>query len=221
MLSLSEFLELCRVYPVLSELPTNQQACILQETQVFRASVDTVLFDLESECRAFVMVLQGSIRVSYPTHRRELLLYHVLPGDSCIMTVSCLLGETVYQAHGVVEHDLVAATLPAAVFRDLILQSSDFRAFVFRFFSDRILQLVALIQEVAFERLDQRLARLLLAHDDRIVSTHQQLADDLGTVREVVSRYLKEFDARGLVRLGRREIYILDRPSLEALAQMQ
>ena len=221
MLSLSEFLELSRVYPVLHELPADLQGCVLQEAQVLQAPADTILFDMESECRSFVMVMQGSIRVSYPTHRRELLLYHVLPGDSCIMTVSCLLGETVYQAHGVVEHDLVAAMLPSVVFRDLILQSSDFRVFVFRFFSDRILQLVALIQEVAFERLDQRLARLLLAHPDRIVSTHQQLADDLGTVREVVSRYLKEFDTRGLVRLGRGEIYILDRPSLEALAQMQ
>ncbi|MCU0488974.1 MAG: helix-turn-helix domain-containing protein [Anaerolineales bacterium] len=85
-------------------------------------------------------------------------------------------------------------------------------------FGQHILHLIELVQQVAFDRLDQRLARLLLERSGRLRCTHQQLADDLGTAREVISRYLKEFDTAGLVRLTRGEIHILDRRSLENIA---
>lgn len=219
MLSQSEFLQLSQSYPIIAALPANIQSLVQQESQVLHAGPNTRLFDPGSNCRAFVMVLRGSIRVSHPGLRGELLLYHVLPGDSCIMTVSCLLGESVYPARGVVEDDLLAVALPAESFRRLILVSAEFRAFIFRFFAERTLELVELIHGVAFDRLDQRLARRLLVCGDRIVCTHQQLADDLGTVREVISRYLKEFHARGLVRLGRKEILIINRLALQAMAQ--
>lgn len=221
MLSQSECLQLSQSYPVIATLPANIQSLVQQDAQVLHARPNTCLFDLGSDCQAFMMVLRGSIRVSHPGLRGELLLYHVLPGDSCIMTVSCLLSETGYPARGVVENDLLAVALPAESFRRLIMVSAEFRAFIFRFFAERTLELVELIHEVAFDRLDQRLARRLLACDDRIICTHQQLADDLGTVREVISRYLKEFHTRGLVRLGRKEILIVNRPALQAMAQAE
>lgn len=221
MLSLPEYTRLCQVYPILQDLSANLQSLVQQEAQVKHARPGTCLFDVGDHCPAFLMVMEGSIRVSHPGSHGELLLYHVLPGENCIMTVSCLLGETVYQVRGIVENELLAATLPAESFRRLILASSEFRSATFRFFAERTLQLVDLVHEVAFERLDQRLARRLLAQGDHIVCTHQQLADDLGTVREVISRYLKEFNALGLVHLGRREILIVNRPALQVMAQSE
>lgn len=215
MLTQMEFNQLTRVYPALLELPPALRAGLKLQAKLIQAPADTVLFDLGGECRYFVMVLSGSIRVSHPSSRRELLLYHVLPGDSCMMTVSCILGETPYQARGVAESDLLAYELPAHLFHECILNSDTFRRSIFSVFGQRILQLVELVQEVAFDRLDQRLARQLLAHSEYLHSTHQQLADDLGTAREVISRYLREFEASGLVRLKRGEIHILDRQALE------
>ncbi len=219
MLNQVEFNQLTQVYPALLDLPPALRASLQLEAKLIQARADTNLFDLGEECHNFVMVLSGSIRVSHPGSRRELLLYHVLPGDSCMMTVSCILGETPYQVRGVVESDLLAYSLPARCFREFVLQSDAFRRSVFSFFGMRILQLVELVQEVAFDRLDQRLARLLLARSEYLRSTHQQLADDLGTAREVISRYLREFEASGWVRLKRGEIHILDRQALENIVQ--
>jgi CRP/FNR family transcriptional regulator len=214
-----EFNQLTQVYPALLDVPPGLRTSLQLEAKLIQAQADTILFDLGEECLNFVMVLSGSIRVSHPGSRRELLLYHVLPGDSCMMTVSCILGETPYQARGVVERELLAYSLPARLFLELVLQSDTFRLSVFRMFGQRILHLVELVQEVAFDRLDQRLARLLLARSEQLRCTHQDLADDLGTAREVISRYLKEFDTAGLVRLRRGEIHILDRQSLEDIAR--
>lgn len=103
--------------------------------------------------------------------------------------------------------------------------SAPFRAFVFRFFAERIVELMALVEGVAFGQLDQRLALALLMLADvepastRVTATHQQLADELGSVREVVSRMLKEFERRGLVQLERGAVQLLDRAGLSQVAQ--
>lgn len=223
MISQDEFLALAQVYPVLLELTHELKARILVEARRTVLPAKTVLFDLESECHFFVLVLRGAVRVSQPTHLREMLLYRVLPGESCVMTVSCLLGKTNYQARGVVEQDLVAYTLPADTFSRLVLESEHFRVELFRFFGGRILNLMEMIQQVAFERLDQRLARVLLARcqaaaGDQFRCTHQQLAEDLGTAREVISRCLREWDAQGIVRLYRGQICVLDERALVTMA---
>ena len=87
-----------------------------------------------------------------------------------------------------------------------MLEHPPFRDFVFHLFAERIAELMQLVEEVAFTRLDQRLARLMLARSGAIRRTHQQLADELGSVREIVSRLLKGFAAQGLVALGREQI---------------
>lgn len=100
-----------------------------------------------------------------------------------------------------------------------MMEHAAFRDFVFHLFAERIGELMQLVEEVAFARLDQRLAKLLLAKNDTVLSvTHQQLADELGSVREIVSRLLKGFAAQGLVTLGREQLTITDRPGLQKLA---
>jgi len=151
---------------------------------------------------------------------REMLLYRVEPGESCIITSSCLLGHAPYTARGEAETPITLLILPSPVFDRLVAEQARFRDFVFHLFSERLAELMQLVEEVAFHRLDQRLAKLLLAKNgDTLHATHQQLAEELGSVREIVSRLLKGFAAQGLVALGREQIGILDRNGLKSLAE--
>jgi CRP/FNR family transcriptional regulator len=151
---------------------------------------------------------------------RELQLYRVDPGESCILTSSCLMGHTRYQARGEVEHDVEMVALPAPVFRQLVSSFEPFRDYIFSLFSERLTDMMQLVSAVAFQKLDQRLATLLLAKANPIRTTHQQLADELGSVREMVSRLLKQFSEQGWVRLGREQIEIADPAALKRYTQL-
>jgi CRP/FNR family transcriptional regulator len=209
---------LSELYPVLQELPADLRARIADAVQPMTVPAGTVLFDEHQPCQGFPFVLAGSIRVvKLAANGRELPLYKVLPGESCIITSSCLLGHADYNARGVTESDTTLVLLPRALF-DEMLQETTFRDFVFDLFAERISELMQLVEEVAFRKLDQRLANLLLGKGRQLHTTHQHLADELGSVREMVSRLLKGFADQGLVRLGREQIEILDPAGLRRIA---
>lgn len=196
-------------YPMLTELPSGLFAQFSQEVRVLRVPAGTTLFDLDYPCTAFILLSAGAIRVTKPAlSGREILLYRVEPGDSCILTVSCLLGNATYPARGVAEDDLIAYAIGHPFFQQLMGSSNAFREFVFRCFSERMIHLMALVEEVAFRQLDQRLAALLVERGPVIVATHQMVADEVGSAREVVSRILKHFEDLGYVRLERGRILI-------------
>lgn len=209
---------LTELYPVLQELPSALCSRLADAVQPMTVPAGTVLFDELQPCQGFPFVLNGSIRVvKLAANGRELPLYKVLPGESCIITSSCLLGHAAYNARGVTESETSLVLLPRALF-DELLGTNAFRDFVFHLFSERIAELMQLIEEVAFRKLDQRLANLLLGKGRQLHTTHQQLADELGSVREMVSRLLKGFADQGLVRLGREQIEILDPAGLRKIA---
>jgi CRP/FNR family transcriptional regulator len=163
-------------------------------------------------------VIEGSVRVAKcAPNGRELPLYRVTPGETCIISSSCLLGNEDYNARGITEADTLLMLLPKQVFDELLAEPA-FRGFVFNLFAERIADLMQLIEEVAFHRLDQRLATLLLGKGRILHTTHQHLADELGSVREFVSRLLKGFSAQGLVKLSREQIEILDPAGLRRIA---
>lgn len=206
------------LYPVLETLPEPLRGQALTRLQPMSVPAGTVLFDEHQPCQGFPFVLAGSIRVvKAAANGRELPLYKVLPGESCIITSSCLLGRRDYNARGIAECDTTLALLPRPLF-DALLEAPSFRAFVFALFTERVADLMQLIEEVAFRKLDQRLASLLLGKGRLVHVTHQQLADELGSVREMVSRLLKGFAEQGLVRLGREQIEILDPAGLRRAA---
>lgn len=180
----------------------------------------TQVFAENQPCQGFPLLLDGSIKViKLAASGRELMLYRVAPGGSCIISSSCLLGHTDYNARGIAETPLTLLALPVRSFAALMVEHTPFRDFVFHLFADRIGELMQLVEEVAFARLDQRLAKLILARNEAVLGvTHQQLADELGSVREIVSRLLKGFAAQGLVTLGREQITVTDRSGLQKLA---
>jgi CRP/FNR family transcriptional regulator len=212
--------QLLSLYPALSQLSPDDLAALLRPEAAMLLPAGTRLFAETQPCGGFPLVVAGSIKVvKAAANGREMLLYRVEPGDSCIISSSCLLGHTPYTARGETETEVTLLVVPVPLFEKLLAENREFRDFVFHLFADRIAELMQLVEEVAFHRLDQRLARLLLARGDDIQSTHQALADELGSVREIVSRLLKGFAADGLVSLGREHIALLDRSGLQRLAE--
>ncbi|OHC65019.1 MAG: transcriptional regulator [Rhodocyclales bacterium GWA2_65_20] len=212
--------ELVALYPVLGKLPAGLLQRIVDTMQMLSVPAGTVVFDEHQPCRGFPFVLAGAIRVAkLSSSGRELPLYRVLAGESCIISSSCLLGHADYNARGVSEGPTTLALLPRPLF-DEMLGEPAFRDFVFALFSERMAELMQLVEEVAFRKLDQRLAALLLGKGRVVHATHQQLADDLGSVREMVSRLLKGFAEQGLVRLGREQVEVLDAAGLRRVASV-
>ena len=214
--------KLLKMYPALSDLNIEQLASLLRPESLLQLPENTELFAEHQPCRGFPLVLEGSIRViKQSANGRELMLYRVKPGGSCIISSSCLLGKTQYNARGITETAIKLLVLPLPLFSTLITENTAFRDFVFHLFSERISNLMELVEEVAFTRLDQRLAKQLISRSDNVLNiTHQQLANELGSVREIVSRLLKGFAAQGLVGLSREQIQILNREKLTLLATM-
>ena len=173
-------------------------------------------------CSNYLLILSGSIKVmTRAENGREIVLYRLGDGDSCVLTTSCLFGNARYPAEGVSETDVTALVIPAEDFHRAIQQSRPFREFVFSSFSSHLGSLISLVEEVAFGRLDIRLARhlLKLAGNKHVLeTTHQQLATELGSAREVISRQLKDFESRSWLKLQRGSIEIVDRQSLQELA---
>ena len=210
---------LLSLYPALASLAHDEIAAICKPDVTAVIAEGTELFAERHACRGFPLLIEGSIKVVKNTPAgREMLLYRVEPGGSCVITSSCLLGHTRYTARGIAETPLRMLMLPTALFEKLIAGNAAFRDFVFHLLAERIAELMQLVEEVAFHRLDQRLAKLLLGKREPIHATHQTLADELGSVREMVSRLLKGFAAQGLVTLGRERIELVDRGGLRQLA---
>ncbi len=208
------------LYPPLGGLSGERLSTLLAPQAVMHLPAGTQVFAEHQPCQGFPLLLEGSIKVvKLAASGRELMLYRVAPGGSCIISSSCLLGHTDYNARGIAETPLKLLVLPAGSFSILMLEHPPFRDFVFHLFAERIGELMQLVEEVAFARLDQRLAKLLLARSETVLNvTHQQLADELGSVREIVSRLLKGFAAQGLVSLGREQLTLVDRSGLQKLA---
>ncbi len=211
---------LVALYPVLAKLPAGLLQRIGDTAQTVSLPSGATVFDERQPCRGFPFVLEGAIRVAkLSASGRELPLYRVVAGENCIITSSCLLGHADYNARGVTEGATTLALLPRDLF-DEMLDEPTFRDFVFALFSERMAELMQLVEEVAFRKLDQRLAALLLGKGRLVHATHQQLADELGSVREMVSRLLKGFAEQGLVRLGREQVEVLDPAGLRKVASV-
>ncbi|MCP5277558.1 MAG: Crp/Fnr family transcriptional regulator [Thiobacillus sp.] len=206
-------------FPALADLPPTLAQEV--EAQLLPLSIanGTTLFDIGSACQALPLVLDGRVKViKRAENGREIRLYHVHPGELCIVTVGCLLGGAAYSATGVAESDLQALALPRPLFMRLLNEHPPFREWVFQLFTERIAGLMQLVEEVAFHKLDQRLAAWLVDHAPRAGASHQAIADELGSVREIISRLLRQFEDQGMVALGRERIEVLDAARLRSLA---
>ena len=179
------------------------------------------VFRAGAPCESYVLILAGSVRVQViAAGGREALLYRVQPGQSCVLTTCCMLSGQAYPAEGFTETPVTALAIPKPVFDRALETAPSLRRFVFANLGARIAEVITRMEEVALRPVEQRLAAHLLRATEAgpLTATHQEIAADLGTVREVVSRNLKRLEAAGLVRPGRNSVEVLDRAGLERLA---
>ncbi|HIC79343.1 MAG TPA: Crp/Fnr family transcriptional regulator [Kiloniellaceae bacterium] len=212
-------------FPELATLPPAEQQMLAQSAQTVSLPAQTTIFAPGQPAQSFMLVLDGTVRVQQVSAGgREIILYRISGGESCIMTTACLLSQDTYNAEGITETPVEAVALPRSAFDDMMARSAQFRRFAFSDYAGRITDLLQVVEEVAFERIDKRLAQKLLERadsDGSLTATHQDLAVELGTAREVVSRHLKEFQRRGWLTLTRGQIGLSERAALARLAETE
>ncbi|KIZ40639.1 MULTISPECIES: Crp/Fnr family transcriptional regulator [Rhodopseudomonas] len=209
-------------FPDLADLPADERTPLLAGAMAMTLPAGATVFAPDQPCGFFILVRSGNVRVyQLDGEGNEIVLYRLGPGNICILTTLALLASENYSAFAVTETPVEAVGLPAATFNDLMGRSAQFRGFVFQAQAARMADLMSVIQHVAFESIDSRLAARLLklaANGHELSITHQQLAAEIGTAREVVSRHLKAFERRGWISLGRGRVELRNAAPLRATA---
>lgn len=204
-------------------LPRAVKDRLIDVARVVRMDAGAQVFGPTNVPDSLFFLYDGRIRVSQSSDSgREIVLYRVDAGESCVLTTACMLAEEAYNAEGIAETDITAIVLPKPAFDRLVAEEEAFRKFVFAAYSRRLIDLLRVVDDVAFGHMDVRLAeRLLVLAENRkeIPATHQQLASELGTAREVISRLLSDFQKRGMVAQARGRIALIDKAALRAIAE--
>ena len=204
-------------------MPRRVRDRLLREARVIKYRKDQQVFGPDNIPDSLLLLQTGRLRVSQSSDAgREIVLYRVEAGESCVLTTACMLSEEAYNAEGIAETEITAITLPKSSFDKLAAEEDSFRSFVFSAYSKRLIDLLRVVDDVAFGRMDVRLAERLLALGEgrvEISATHQALANELGTAREVVSRILNDFQKRGIISQTRGRITLENKVDLEKLAK--
>jgi CRP/FNR family transcriptional regulator len=205
------------IYPTLADV-TPSLSSLGAGGKPMQVAAGTVLFTENSPCQGFPLVLEGEVRVARQSpDGRNLELYRVTLGELCLVSSASLFRSTPLSAHGITTKPTSLLLIHPATFRQWLAQPA-FRDSILGLFAQRMADLTSLIDAVAFQKLDQRLATTLLGRGQDLSLTHQALADELGTVREIVTRLLRRFEREGWVALSREHIHIVNSPALRALA---
>jgi CRP/FNR family transcriptional regulator len=213
--TLIPFNRLAASYPTLANVSPALATELLAAGRSFSAAPRDVLFDTGAPCAGLPLVLGGTVRVSRPlANGQEVTLYRLGPGELCALSLHALLGHAPHVARAQAENDVHGVLVPAEIVTAALDADATFRHHVLSTLASRLGTLVAVVEQVSVVRLDERLARLLTERGPVLTITHQALADELGTAREVVSRILEAFATRGAVRLRRGRVEVLDRSLL-------
>ena len=174
--------------------------------------------------QSIALMLSGNVRVyKIGENGREITLYRFGLGESCILTANAIMNQQTFPAVALVESEAEALMVPAEKFRDWMRRYEEWRNFLFDLLSQRLAAVMSIVDEVVFHRMDARVAALLLRRADQgsiIQITHQEIAAELGSSREVISRILEGFESAGMISSSRGQVEILDAAELEARAEM-
>lgn len=211
---------LCGAFPGLNAGEPSFLREFFDSAIMARVSRGQYIFREGDECSHLALLISGSVRVyKLGESGREITLYRIAASESCILTASCIMSGTPFPALAVAESDLQAALVPAAMVCQWMGRSEAWRQLIFGMISRRFADVISVLEEVTFQRMDNRIAAYLLsqlkAHDRTIETTHQQIAAELGTSREVVSRILGSFESQGMISRYRGKINVLDPEKLE------
>lgn len=212
------------ILPFLADPTTPVAREFIRHATRARFPAGMTVFTEGDVCSALTIVLSGAVRVfQIGETGREITLYRFAEGESCILTANCILSQQEFPAIAVVERQVDAFVIPHDVFSDWMNQFQPWRTYVFHLLAQRLATVMAVIDEVAFRRMDVRIAEFLLRQSSPeqpiIGLTHQQIASELGTSREVVSRILADFADSGLLQSARGSVTIVDRNAMSRRAE--
>lgn len=209
-------------FPALRSAAAECSPALANGAQEIKLPAGARIYEPGGAPNAFLLVAEGTVVVrQFSEGGREIVLYRVTAGESCMLTTACLLGHDLYPAEAVSETQVTAIAISRPAFEELLARSPSFRNFVFDGLASRMMGLFRLVEQVAFSRLDSRLAQKLieLSHgSDAVTMTQAELAAEVGTAREVVTRVLAELARSEVVKVGRGIIVIQNRKALEDLA---
>ncbi|MGM0566825.1 MAG: Crp/Fnr family transcriptional regulator [Bacteroidota bacterium] len=197
------------MYAQLNHLFLEQNLVGLIESKPFKdISPDTVILEEQAYIREVPVVLEGRIKVrKIDESGREIILYHINPGESCILSITSCINNKPSNAEAITETETKIITISAKEVADWMDEYKSWRAFVMKLYYSRLDELLSLVDNIAFKQIDFRLYEKLKTYQQRqgneIKITHQQLAHELGTAREVVSRLLKQLEKKNLIHLER------------------
>lgn len=219
------FGQLVTAFPFLQDVPPSAREALATQSVCVRLEPGQFICMEGHQCQHLALVTDGVARVyKMGESGREITLYRIEPGESCILTATCILGQEAFPAFAVTETPVEAVLIPASVFREWVAQYDPWRQYVFQLLSQRLGAVIAVVEEVTFRRMDARLASYLLdalghSEDADLHRTHEAIAADLGSSREVISRLLKDFEHAGAVRLARGTVHVLDPGALKEVAR--
>lgn len=203
-----------KAFPSLDQISVPGWKLLASNLGSLAIPADTMLLNEGDDCQSLLLLESGEIRVYRQAENgRTITLYRVLPGESCVLGINCLLGGETYPAQAVADEACRALTIPGGVFRQLFREDPATQKFVMDLFSRRMSSLMLLVGEITFGRMDQRLARFIYEAAEKqpgefhpVTLSHEQIALQLGTAREVISRLLQQFAEEGLIKLERLRI---------------
>lgn len=205
--------DLRRLFPDLYE-PEVRQA-IMEEGSYMELAEGDRMMEIGQYIKQLPLVLSGSLKVLREDQEgRELLLYHVLPGQSCAMAITCCMGDARSNVRVIADEDTTALVIPTRLLDDWSSRFRSWKAFVMHQYQRRFEDLLDVVDGIAFRKLDDRLWKALKERAQRgggtvVKASHQELADELHSSREVISRLLKQMEREGLVRMGRQQVELL------------
>ena len=201
------------------EEPAWQEA--LAAARVVTYPPHTTLYQDGESCEHFILILSGTVKVEKISGSgQEIALYHLRPGHICELTTSCLMSGKCYHADAITETEVRAVLIPKAAFQKALAGSPQFQRYMYAAVEQGMSDLVSLLETVISAPMGVRLAHYLIAQGRRtnpIATTHYEIATELGTAREVVSRLLKELEDQGCIRRHRGRIEITDFEKLRGM----
>ena len=212
------------LFPFWENLDSESQTDFLTQVQYISLSSGQFVCLEGDVCNHLPLIISGRVRVyKIGENAREITLYHLEQGDSCIMTASCIISQKVFPAFAIAETQVEGVIIPANRLRQWVAHNSTWQGYIFGLLSQRLANIIEIVEEVAFRRLDCRIASYLLNNANvqrkTIQITHEAIAQELGSSREVVSRILKTFEKQGLLSLSRGKIELNNCEQLEKIAQ--
>ncbi len=212
-------------FSVWDRLTKEQQEGIVSYTTLMRYQKGTCIHNGENDCKGMLIVKKGMLRTYMLSESgKEITLYRLNEGDMCILSASCVLSAITFDVQIDAEEDSEVLLVSSLYFQTLVEHNIYVECFAYKLATDRFSDVMWAMQQILFMSMDKRLAVFLWDEvsktaDDTVHLTHEQVARDVGSAREVVSRMLKYFTTEGIVELSRGGIKVIDKKKLRKLAE--